>query len=151
MCTLNRPVSTLNIQCAHWFVQCAHWEIYVLSDVQCRYWVPAPAAWQQQPATTQQQQLVEFYVAFSTGHGKQLGATALHPCISVVKNVSNSLLLHRYNFKNSAVGSTIKTCVPPVNLILLQKNFTGSQKYAECAHRTKIFPVSTLGITSVLL
>jgi hypothetical protein len=56
-----------------------------LSDVQCRYWVPAPAAWQQQPATTQQQQLVEFYVAFSTGHGKQLGATALHPCRSVVK------------------------------------------------------------------
>jgi hypothetical protein len=52
-----------------------------LSDVQCRYWVPAPAAWQQQPATTQHQQLVEFYVAFSTGHGKQLGATRVLRCI----------------------------------------------------------------------
>jgi hypothetical protein len=41
---------------------------------------------QQQPATAQQQQLVEFYVAFSTG-GKQVAAAgaALHPCISVGK------------------------------------------------------------------
>jgi hypothetical protein len=47
--------------------------------------VAAPATRQQQPATAQQQQLVEFYVAFSIGDEKQVAADALHPCISVVK------------------------------------------------------------------
>jgi hypothetical protein len=65
-----------------------------LSDVQCRHWVLAPATRQQQLATAQHQQLVEFYVAFSTGDGKQLAAAALHPCISVVKCIEYTTSVH---------------------------------------------------------
>ena len=144
MCTLNRPVSTLDIQCAHWPIQCAHWEnIYF-----CRMSSVVIGCPHQQPGSSSQQQrssssLWSFMSLFPPAmKNRWLLLRCIH-AYQWLKCIEFTTCT--YAFKNLAVGSTKKTCVPRVNLILLQKKFTGSQKYTECAHWTKICPVNSLG------